>query len=122
MDKNNHILIIDDEEQVLEMMKEILEEEGYYSDVCTSGEDALKMVENGRYKLVISDVRMQGMDGFKVLEEMKQRFQDIRVILMTGYTDDYDISNALILGADDYITKPFDVDKVLLAVSGALEQ
>ena len=117
---NKNILIVDDDEQILEMLTEILDEEDLEADQCSSGEEAISKLSDVRYKLVISDVRMPGMSGFDLLEFIKDRYEDTRVILMTGYTDDYDISDALILGADDYITKPFDIDKVVLSVKNSL--
>ena len=114
------ILIVDDDRQILEMLSELLEEEGYSPESAIDGEQALNKLENENYHLVISDVRMPGIDGFEVLKQVKEKYKNTKVLLMTGYTDDYDISDALILGADDYITKPFDIPKVLLAVKTAL--
>ena len=114
------ILVVDDDQQILEMMQEILEEEGLDSDQCLSAVDAISKLGESYYDLVISDVRMNGMNGFELLEFIKDRYPDIPVILMTGYTDDYDISDALILGAEDYITKPFDVDKILISLKNSL--
>ena len=65
---------------------------------------------------------MPGIDGFEVLQQVKEKYKKTKVILMTGYTEEYDISDALILGADDYITKPFDDSKVILAVNNALKK
>ena len=114
------ILIVDDDKQILEMLTEILNEENLEADQCLSGEEAISKLSDNQYKLVISDVRMTGMSGFELLEFIKDRYENTRVILMTGYTDDYDISDALILGADDYITKPFDIDKVVFSIKNSL--
>jgi len=119
--KSKKILIVDDEKQILEMMTELLEENGFKSGQALTGEEALKMLESEAYSLVISDVRMPEMDGFELLEEIKARYPKTKMIMMTGYTDDYDISDALILGAEDYITKPFDEAKIMLAVKNALK-
>lgn len=114
------ILIVDDDEQILELLSEIMEEEGFSTDVASDGKEAFKKLENGNYHLVISDIRMPGIDGFEVLQQVKEKYKKTKVILMTGYTEEYDISDALVLGADDYITKPFDDSKVILAVNNAL--
>ena len=118
--KKKKILIVDDDEQILEMLGEFLEEEGFIIDLSSGGQDALKKLEDGKYHLVISDVRMPDIDGFEVLQQVKEKYIKTKVILMTGYTEEYDISDALILGADDYITKPFDVDKVISSVNNLL--
>jgi two-component system, NtrC family, response regulator HydG len=116
------ILIVDDDEQILDMLGELLEEEGYTVAKALSGEAALGILDEGGYDLVISDVRMPGMDGFEVLKQVSARFSGVRVIMMTGYTEDYDISDVLLLGAYDYITKPFDGSRVILSVQNALER
>lgn len=122
MSSVKRILVVDDDQQILDMMKEILQEEDLVSDQCLSGAEAISKLSATSYDLVISDVRMTGMDGFELLEFIKDRYPDTSVILMTGYTDDYDISDALILGADDYITKPFDIDKVVFSINNSLSQ
>jgi len=120
--KEKNILIVDDDEQILELLREVLEEEGLITDSASDGEEALKKLEDGSYHLVISDIRMPGIDGFEVLQQVKEKYKKTKVILMTGYTEEYDISDALILGADDYITKPFDDSKVILAVKNVLKE
>jgi len=114
------ILLVDDDGLILRMLSEILKEEGLEADMAADGEEALEKIEGQSYALVICDVRMPGMDGFEVLQKIKDKYRKTKVILMTGYTDDYDISDALILGADDYLTKPFDDSKVILAVKNLL--
>ena len=114
------ILIVDDDEQILKMLREVLEEEGFIIDLSSGGQDALRKLEDGKYYLVISDVRMPDIDGFEVLQQVKEKYKKTKVILMTGYTEEYDISDALILGADDYITKPLDIDKIVLAINNLL--
>ena len=117
--EKKRLLLVDDDPQILNMLGDILAESGYSLTFSADGEAALKKLEEEEFQLVISDVRMPGIDGFELLKTIKERFNNTKVILMTGYTDDYDISDALILGADDYITKPFNVSRVILAVSNA---
>ena len=118
--KKKRLLIVDDDELILEMLKDILEEEGLLIDAVLNGKEAFDKLESQKYDLVISDVRMPEIDGFKVLKHVKDNFKRTKVILMTGYTEEYDISDALILGADDYLTKPFDDSKVIMAVNNLL--
>lgn len=114
------LLIVDDDPQILELLGDLLSDQGYSLEFSGAGEEALKKLEENDFNLVISDVRMPGIDGFELLKTVKIRFKNTKVILMTGYTDDYDISDALILGADDYITKPFNASRVVLSISNAL--
>lgn len=118
----NKILVVDDEKQVQSLLGEVLGEQGYETDTADNGQDALDRLAAGNFSLVIADVRMPVMDGFELLEKIKSLYGDMPVIMMTGYTDDYDISDVLLLGADDYITKPFDMNRVLLSVWNALNK
>ena len=114
------ILLVDDEQMVLQMLKDILEEEGYRTELASNGEEALEKLSKQSYPLVICDVRMPGIDGFEVLQQVKDHYEKTKIILMTGYTEDYEISDALVLGADDYLTKPFDDNRVLLSIRNLL--
>lgn len=110
------ILIVDDEWLELQMLREILEEEGFIIDLASSGQEALEKLEKENYSLVFSDARMPGIDGFEVLKQVKDNYKNTKVILMTGYINDCDISEVLALGADDYLNKPYDNTKVVIAV------
>lgn len=118
---NKAILVADDDPQVLALLNEILSEEGYSVETAPDGQKALDNIGSQKFDLLISDVRMPGMDGFELLQKVKKNYKDIKVIMMTGYTDDYDISDSLLLGADEYITKPFDISRMLLAIENVLK-
>ncbi len=115
------VLVVDDEAAIAGLLKVILSEAGMEVELASNGQQAMELIEKTKFDLVISDIRMPVMDGFQLLEQVKRRDREIKVILMTGYTEDYEISDALVLGADDYITKPFEDTKILIAVQNVFQ-
>ena len=110
------ILIVDDEEDILELVRLNLAREGYDVLTATSGEQALKMAQTHQPELVILDLMLPGIDGLEVCKILKRnpKTNQMRVIMLTAKSEESDIITGLELGADDYITKPFSA-KVLVA-------
>jgi two-component system phosphate regulon response regulator PhoB len=103
------ILVVDDEEDILELVKFNLSREGYQV-VCTgSGEKALKITKRDIPDLIVLDLMLPGMDGFEVASRLNQDpvTKDIPIVMLTAKTEESDVVAGLELGADDYITKPF---------------
>jgi len=98
-----------------------LEQAGYQVRTAANAEDALSLVENSQPDLVLLDIALPGMDGLDALRGMKARY-DLPVIFLTGRRRELDEVLGLELGADDYITKPFDVDVVLAHVKAVLRR
>jgi two-component system phosphate regulon response regulator PhoB len=115
MPKEN-ILIVDDEEDVLELVRYNLEKNGYNIDYATSGEAALAKAKTNLPDLIILDLLLPGIDGLEVCKFLKREdnTQNIPIIMLTAKGEESDIVTGLELGADDYITKPFS-PKVLIA-------
>ena len=115
MSKEN-ILIVDDEEDVLELVRYNLNKEGYRIETATSGEEALAKARTVQPSLIILDLMLPGIDGLQVCKNLKTeaKTQNIPVIMLTAKGEESDIVAGLELGADDYITKPFS-PKVLIA-------
>jgi CheY-like chemotaxis protein len=116
------VLIVDDEEKVVFFLRESLEELGPDLTIGTAGsaEEALAEIESHPYDLVISDLRMPGLDGLDLLAAVKQRYPNTRFILMTAYGSDDVAARAQSLEAYHYITKPFHVSDLLEAARHAL--
>ena len=114
------VLVIDDKESVLELMASILEEA---HEVTTSSDPqaAMALLRQGRFDVVLTDVRMPGATGFDVLEEVKRSGCDASVVMMTGYASVPDAVTAMRQGAFDYVAKPLQADDVSLVVARALE-
>jgi len=116
------VLIVDDEEKVVFFLRESLEELGRDFTIGTakSAEEALEKIETRPYDLVISDLRMPGIDGLQLLERVKERHPNTRFVLMTAYGSDEVEARAHSLDVFDYITKPFHVSDLLDVARHAL--
>lgn len=115
------ILIVDDENNMRFVIGRALMEAGH--DVCeaSSGAAALKMIEKSTPDMVLLDQRMPGMDGLSTLKEIKKRQPDMPVVMLTAHGKVEDAVTAMKSGASDYLTKPFDVEELKLAVEKALK-
>ncbi|MCK4224102.1 MAG: sigma-54-dependent Fis family transcriptional regulator [candidate division Zixibacteria bacterium] len=116
------ILVVDDEEIVLKSCRKILEGGGHQVFCALSGQEAFELLEKEPIDIVITDIKMPGMDGMQVLEKVKEKYPDILVIMITGYSTVQSAVQAMKLGAFDYIPKPFTPDEVLIVVEKALEK
>lgn len=117
------ILVVDDEEMMRELLEDVLALEGYSVATAEDGKAALVRVKECQPLLVISDIKMPRMNGFEFLKAVKDRYPHVRVIIMTGYSDDFTVKDALRLNADEYIIKPFntqDIASVVRSVMGDL--
>lgn len=117
-----HILIVDDEEDICEILKFNLESEGYVVDTVRSAEEALrKKLE--RYQLFLLDVMMKGMSGYKLADEIRKR-KKIRtpIVFITARNSENDKLTGFSLGADDFITKPFSVKEIMARVKALIRR
>ena len=110
------ILVVEDEQDILELVRYNLARENYQVFCATSGEDALRIVNSETLNLIILDLMLPGIDGLEVTRRLKSnpRTQNIFIVMLTAKGSEADIVTGLELGADDYITKPFS-PRVLLA-------
>ena len=116
------VLVVDDERENLELLKDIIETVGCQVEVTDSGVRALEMVEREEYPLVITDLRMPGVSGFDVLRHARHANPDCMVVLCTGYATLDTAIEAIKAGAYDYITKPFTADEVLVVLKNVWER
>jgi CheY-like chemotaxis protein len=116
------VLVVDDEEKVVFFLRESLEElgKGFSIGTAKSAEEALEKIEDQPYDLVISDLRMPGIDGLDLLREIREKNPDTRLILMTAYGSDDVEADARNLDIFDYITKPFHVSDLVQVARDAL--
>jgi DNA-binding NtrC family response regulator len=119
---NDKILVVDDEDSMCNFLSIMLKKEGYQITTARSGEEALKKLDKAPYDVVISDLKMKGMNGLGLIDELNKRDAVPFVIIMTAFATIESAIEALKKGAFDYITKPFKVDEIKLAVARALEQ
>lgn len=113
---NECILIVDDEEDVLELVRYNLDKNGYKVETATSGEEAITAARNKLPDMVILDLMLPGIDGLEVCKKLKSdlKTEPIPIIMLTAKGEESDIVTGLELGAEDYLTKPFS-PKVLIA-------
>ncbi len=116
------ILVVDDEPAVQDLLSRWLLGEGYWCETASSSEEAAAMLENGKFDLVLSDIRMPGKTGIELLQEARQKDQDLAFVMVTVFGDLATASAALKKGAYGYVVKPFEKDQVLMAVLGALQR
>jgi len=119
--KHNRILVVDDEQVMCSLLADILTEKGYAVDTAHDGKEGIQMENKTLYDLVITDIKMPGMDGISVIKEMKKIDPDLVSVIITGYGSLETAQEALRLGAYDYITKPFQIDSISFIVRRALE-
>ncbi|MBI5048306.1 MAG: sigma-54-dependent Fis family transcriptional regulator [Deltaproteobacteria bacterium] len=116
------ILIVDDEKGIRDFLEIMLKKEGYKVASVSSGEEALKLTGQTSYELVISDIRMKGMDGVELLKKVKEINPDTIVLMITAYASVDTAIDAMKAGAYDYITKPFKIDEVKHIIKNALDR
>lgn len=114
-----NILVVDDEEIMRNLLEKLLTLEGYNILTAVDGQDALEVIAKEKVDLVVSDMKMPRMDGFELLKNLRNNYPDIGVVIMTGYGDTYTIKDALLLGADEYLSKPFKRLELLSVVEKA---
>lgn len=102
------ILIVDDDQSVSSLLYKTVRSNGMDADIASSGEEALQILKNKIYDLYLIDINMPGMDGFELLQEIRTRNFHTPVIIVSGRQEDHDALYGLNIGADDYITKPFN--------------
>ncbi|MBW2690451.1 MAG: sigma-54-dependent Fis family transcriptional regulator [Deltaproteobacteria bacterium] len=119
---SERILIVDDEDGMRRLLSRVLTREGYETVAVGSGAEALRLVANERFDLVVTDIKMPEMDGLELLAELKEYEPSLLVIVITAYGTIENAVQALRSGAYDYIAKPFENDEIRLTVAKALER
>ncbi|MGZ0782638.1 sigma-54-dependent transcriptional regulator [Pseudomonas saponiphila] len=117
----HNLLVVDDEPKLCDLLSSALSQDGIQVFTASNGLHALKVLEQEDIDLVISDWRMPGMDGPQLLGEIKQRYPNLPVIVMTAYSTVKNAVQSMRNGAYDYIAKPFDIDELDITVSKALQ-
>lgn len=107
----NRILIIDDDVDLCKLLRANLQGKDYTIDICYDGQTGIAKVDEEKYQLIILDVLMPGLDGFDVLEQIRKK-ENVPILMLTARDDSTSKVNGLHKGADDYLTKPFDLDEL----------
>ena len=121
MKKHPCVMTVDDDQGVLRLLKRVLEPEGYDVIAADNGTVALELFEEYMPDLVILDIMMPGLDGFQVLGLIRQRIS-VPVIMLSAKREVNTVRDALVLGADDYVRKPFHTGELLARVKTKLRR
>jgi DNA-binding NtrC family response regulator len=117
-----HILLVDDDRLICQQLDQLFTQEGYRATVTSSAERALELLQNEDIDLVITDIRLPGMDGVELTKRIAERWADIPIIVMTGYAEIANAVQVLKIGATDYIVKPFGIAAIQESARVALEK
>ncbi len=115
------ILIVEDDKEIADLLCDFLRAENYTVSVAESGERALELFERYGARLVVLDIMLPKMDGFAVCSKIREN-DNIPIIIVSAKTEKEDKLNGLILGADDYIEKPYDIDILLAKIGGIFKR
>ena len=117
-----NILLVDDERSLIKPLSTMLKQNNYSVDLAYDGEEGLELILSGIYDLIILDVMMPKIDGFSLLKIIRDKKIDTPVLMLTAKSDVIDKIEGLNLGADDYITKPFDTNELLARIRALLRR
>ncbi len=120
--EKGYILVIDDDPLLTRTLKKILEKAGYFVDVAPNGPEGIKKAKSGFFHLILSDIRMPGLDGLMTVQHIKEFQQKAGIghsgfIMITAYDTPESRAHAFQLGVTDFILKPFDLKKFLGAIA-----
>ena len=119
---SNRILVADDEPSVLKVVKYYAEKNGYRVDTASDGESALRLFQDATPDLVVLDIMMPGLNGFEVCEAIREVDIRVPVIFLTAKGDLVDKGMGFKLGADDYVTKPFEPEELIMRIGTCLRR
>ncbi len=118
----SHVLLVEDDEHLAEGMVFNLRNAGYDVTACDNGEEALDALGRSTYDVILLDVMLPGIDGLEVVRRVRQTGNTSPILMITALNRADDVIAGLDAGADDYVTKPFDLDEVLARIRGALRR
>jgi DNA-binding NtrC family response regulator len=122
LDKPARILIIDDDENIRKVLQTILEDEGYVVETADTAKKGIERSESAFYNLALIDVRLPDMEGIELLSKLRETKPKMRKIIVTGYPTLQNAVAAVNKGADAYVMKPFDVEKILLTIKEQMKK
>jgi DNA-binding NtrC family response regulator len=120
MSAKNRILVVDDEEALRMVLSSELEGEGYKVKSAADGREAISILTSNEFDLVLLDIKMPNVDGFEVLKFSKERWPNTKIVMLTGFADLKNAIESKKLGAEDFISKPYDLVDLLTTVERVL--
>jgi DNA-binding NtrC family response regulator len=120
MSAKNRILVVDDEEALRTVLSTELDGEGYKVTSAADGREAINILTSNEFDLVLLDIKMPNVDGFEVLKFSKERWPKTKIVMLTGFADLKNAIESKKLGAEDFISKPYDLVDLLTTVERVL--
>jgi DNA-binding NtrC family response regulator len=120
--KKNSILVVDDEDALRTVLSGELINEGYDVKSAADGDEAISEVERSTFDLVLLDIKMPRMNGFEVLKYIKDKHAKTKVVMLTGFADLKNAIESKKLGADDFVSKPYDLVDLLTTIERVLSE
>ena len=122
MDTKQRVLAVDDEAGIRDLVTDVLTLSGFEVTTASDGLQALDLIRKNKFDLYLLDVNLPKIDGFTLLEKIRERDTNIPVIMLTARTEKDDVNHGLRAGADDYVRKPFSVEELVLRVENRLKR
>jgi two-component system response regulator RegX3 len=122
MNRQIHILVVEDEEAIREGLIDVLVFHGYGVDSAATGPDGLEKSLSGKFDLILLDIMLPGMDGYEICNRIRREDRNQPIIMLTAKTSDEEIIQGLKLGADDYVPKPFSIQELVLRIEAVLRR
>lgn len=116
------VLVVDDEPGIASLLMETLRLAGFEAAIANTGIEALEDLKRSAFDLILLDVNLPIMDGFQILAQLRQRQPEIPIIMISARLDKKDVIEAFKLGADDYITKPFSIEEVVMRINAVMRR
>ena len=122
MSDKRRILVVDDEDALRTVLSAELNSEGYDVGTAADGVEALAELQKARFDLVLLDIKMPNMNGFEVLKIIKEKYAGTKVIMLTGFADLKNASESKKLGAEDFVSKPYDLVDLLTTIDRVMSE
>jgi two-component system response regulator RegX3 len=122
MNREIHILVVEDEEAIRTGLIDVLVFHGFKVDSAATGPDGLQKALSGKFDLILLDIMLPGMDGYEICDRIRAEDRDQAIIMLTAKTSDEEIIEGLKLGADDYVSKPFSIQQLVLRIEAVLRR
>lgn len=118
MTERNSIILVDDNEAIVDSLKTGLLLQGYHCETATDGKSALELISNTSFDVMITDFDMPQMNGLELAKRVKELKPDMKIIIMTGYSEQFSHDEAFALGVSDLLEKPFGLKELINKIKG----
>jgi DNA-binding NtrC family response regulator len=122
MATKSHILVVDDEDALRMVLSSELQSSGYEVSTASDGDEAINAVQSKKFDLLLLDIKMPRVDGFEVLKFVKKSYPQVKVIMLTGFADLKNAIESKKLGAEDFVSKPYDLVDLLTTIERVLSE